>query len=237
MQVEAQTWMEKVRPLVSDSNCDQRFVINMDQTPIFFCMLPRTTLERIGSRTVNVRTPTASTLRVTVAVTITANGDMLPPLFVFKGKPGGRISREFTGYPSGGVYTVQDSAWMDESIMLIWIDQILIPYVATRPVGVEPVLILDAYRCHMMSSIVKKIEEAGVRLAHIPGGCTSVCQPVDVEIGKPLKCRVRDKLSMWMTEQGSESCPVRFTPPNRSTVADWVITSLQDLPGSLIKNS
>jgi hypothetical protein len=67
---------------------------------------------------------------------------------LFKVKPGGRISREFTGYHSDGVNTVQDSAWMDESIMLIWIDQILVPYVATRPAGVEPEMILDTYRCH-----------------------------------------------------------------------------------------
>jgi hypothetical protein len=114
MKAEALKWIEEVRLLVSR---DQRFVINMDQTPIFFSMLPRTTLEPIGSSTVNVPNSTGSTFGVTITVTVTANGDMLPPLFVFKGKPKGRISREFTSYPAGAVYTVQDHAWMDESMM------------------------------------------------------------------------------------------------------------------------
>jgi hypothetical protein len=122
VKAEALKWIEEARLLV---NRDQRFVINMDQTPIFFSTLPRTTLEPIGSRTVNVRTSTGSTLRVTIAVTVTANGDMLPPLIVFKGKPKGRISREFPSYPARAVYTVQTHAWMDESIMNIRIDQIL----------------------------------------------------------------------------------------------------------------
>jgi transposase-like protein len=135
MKAEALNWIEEARLLVNRDHC---FVINMDQTPIFFSMLPRTTLEPIGSTTVNVRTSAGSTMRVTVAVTVTAGGDMLPPLVVFKGQPKGRIAREFQSYPAGAVYTVQTHAWMDESIMNIWIDEILKPYVETKPVGVEP---------------------------------------------------------------------------------------------------
>jgi hypothetical protein len=54
---------------------------------------------------------------------------MLAPLFIFKGKPGGRIEREFTNYDIGGIYYVQDKAWMDQSIMMKWIENVLKPYV------------------------------------------------------------------------------------------------------------
>jgi DDE superfamily endonuclease len=68
-------------------------------------------------------------MRVTVAVTITASGEMLPPLFVFKGKPGGQIEQEFLAYKAGGVYCVQEKAWMDEVIMLKWVETVLRPFV------------------------------------------------------------------------------------------------------------
>jgi hypothetical protein len=84
---------------------------------------------------------------------------------------------------------------------------------------VEPLLILDAYRCHKMKSIVNKIEELGARVHHIHGGCTSVCQPVNVGIRKPLKHRLRNKHSMWKSEQVGGTISVRLTPSPRSDVA------------------
>lgn len=174
-------------------------------------------------------------MRVTVAVTLTANGEMLPPLFIFKGKPGGRIEREFADYPAGGIYTVQEKAWMDESIMLVWVEQVLKPFVQTAPVGIAPVLFLDSYRCHMMASVVSRIEDMGVQVEHIPGGCTGLCQPVDVGIAKPLKSHVRNKWEDWMVAQGGET--VRFVPPSRKTVASWVVTTIQELPSAIIKRS
>jgi len=98
----ATDWLQQIRPMLLGGHHDQRFIINMDQTPIFFSMLARTTLEPVGSRTVNVRPLTSSTMRVTVAVTVTAGGNMLPPLFVFKGKPGGQVRWEFTAFHDGG---------------------------------------------------------------------------------------------------------------------------------------
>ena len=67
--------------------------MNMDQTPVFFSMSDGTTLEVEGSRTVNARSSCGSTMRVSVAVTITASGEVLPTFIVFKGKPYGRIAQ------------------------------------------------------------------------------------------------------------------------------------------------
>ena len=155
-------------------------------------MLPRTTLEASGAQTVNVHTSTSSTMQVTVAVTVTASGDMLPPLFVFKGKPRGQIEQEFSTYEPGGIYNVQEKAWMDEPMMLKWVKTVLRPYVDMAPAGIEPVLFLDSYCCHMMMSVVNVIQDMGVQVEHIPSGCTGLCQPIDVGIGKPLKNHLRN---------------------------------------------
>ena len=55
------------------------------------------------------------------------------------------------------------------------------------PAGIEPMLFLDAYQCHMMASMVNVIQDMGVQVEHIPSGCTGLCQPIDVGIGKPLR--------------------------------------------------
>ena len=134
----------------------------------------------------NVRTPTSLTMRVTLAVTITASGKTLTPMMVFKGKPSGRIQLGFPNYPQGCLYACQDKSWMDEAVMLSRVDKVLKPYIQSAPAGIHPILLIDQYRCHMMESVVNKIQDLGCAVEHIPGGCTGLAQPVDVGIGKPF---------------------------------------------------
>ncbi len=123
-------------PIVSDGNCNLRFVINMDQTPVYFSMNAKRTFEVVGKKTVHICTMTNDTKRVTVAVTITADGTLLPLTLIFKGKPNGRIvTKEFPrgDYPTTHFYKCQDNAWMDEEVMITWVNKVLAPYVATAP--------------------------------------------------------------------------------------------------------
>ena len=51
---EARVWMEHTRPLVTGPHRDPEYVINMDQTPMFFSMNAKKTLELIGRKTIHV---------------------------------------------------------------------------------------------------------------------------------------------------------------------------------------
>jgi hypothetical protein len=85
---------------------------------------------------------------VTVAVTITADGTLLPSTLIFKGKPDGPIAKkEFPSgvYPATHFYKCQENAWMDEEVMIAWVNKVLAPYVATAPDHVVPILILDMH--------------------------------------------------------------------------------------------
>ena len=200
---EAAEYMALVRQLLVGPHRDRRFVLNMDQTPCWFSMSKKRTLEVVGRKTVHIRRSTNDTKRAMVAVTITAACTVLPLMVVFKGQRTGRIATtEFSTYPTTHHYRCQQKAWMDEQVMLDWVDEVLSPYIATAPEHVIPVLVLDSYRCHMMASVVTRIQELGVEVMHIPGGCTSLCQPVDVGFNKPFKDRVRRQWVSWMIAFG-----------------------------------
>ena len=97
----------------------------MDQTPVPFTYNSKKTLEIVGRRSVHVRKSTNDTKRATFAMTVTASGTVLKPLLIFKGKPGGRIKqREFPTYPKEMLYSCQENAWMDERVMLMWVEKI-----------------------------------------------------------------------------------------------------------------
>jgi len=143
---EALDYMNLLRTLLLGPHRDWRFILNMDQMPVYFFMTRKKTLEVVGIKTVHIRTSTSDTKRAMVAVTIAADGTVIPLTTIFKGKPDGRIARtEFSTYPTTHHYHCQDSAWMDERVMLAWVEKVLKPYVANAPERVIPILILNSY--------------------------------------------------------------------------------------------
>ena len=101
----------------------QRFILNMDQT-LFF----NDTIKNFGEMRVSDNYCVLFQWIkwwATVALTVTASGLLLPPLFVFKGKEGGRIECGFSRFQDGAFYSVQDHAWMDERMTLVWVAKVL----------------------------------------------------------------------------------------------------------------
>ena len=159
-------------------------------TPIFFSMVRNTTLNHVGDQSMNVCSSSGSTMCTTLALTVTAAGGLLPPNFVFKVKPGGHVQRELKNFPEGALYTIQHNAWMDESVMLQWVDQVLKPWYETVPDDIVPYLLLDSYKVHLMISVTCRVESLRIEVDDIPGGCTGLAQAINIRIGKPFKNRV-----------------------------------------------
>ena len=78
-----------------------------------------------------------------------------------------------------------------------------------------------------MATVVNDIEDLGVEIIHIPGGCTGLCQPVDIGIGKPLKSRARQLWESWMIENGIDSAVSR--PPSRMMLTEWITESVEGI--------
>ena len=184
---------------------DQRYIINMDETPIFFSMTNTKTLAVTGSRTVNARQSKNASKRVTVAVSVTASGTVLKPMVIFEGKPSGRIAREFPEFNPRAMYCCQERAWQNKVTMIYWVNNLLKPYLYTRPVGVIPMLLLDEYSVHVMPEILCLVQDLGCEFSIIPGGTTCHAQPVDVGINKPLKNRVHSRWNDFLMEQDIDS--------------------------------
>ena len=69
---------------------DQRLelIINMDETPIYFDIPEKTTIELKGTKNVKISTFGNDKSRVSVILAIVGNGDKLAPMMIFKGQPG-----------------------------------------------------------------------------------------------------------------------------------------------------
>ncbi len=104
--------------------------------------------------------------------------------------------------------------------MLAWVEEVLASYVAMAPKDIIPLLILDSHQCHMMASVVQKIQELGVEVKHIPGRCTFLCQLVNVGFNKPFKSRVQKMWIKWLINEGINQGTASLL--TRRDIAMWV---------------
>ena len=148
--------------------------------------------------------------RVTAALTVSSNGEKLRLLIIFKGSEGGRIARTFQSrnspYPIEAIYAVQANAWMNEQIMIKWLDHILFPYTTTAAQeGRNVVLVLDTLRSHQTVEVRRRIRENGIQVLCVPGGLTGQLQPLDVGIKGPFKHWLRE--ANTSEDLGSQASP------------------------------
>ena len=102
-------------------------VANMDETPAFFDMIPAKSICKTGSRECIVRTSGSEKKHVTVVLSAAADGTMLPPMLIFKGKTDKTIKK--LHIPEGFIVKTQEKSWMDEGLMEVWIEEIWLNYV------------------------------------------------------------------------------------------------------------
>ena len=86
---------------------------------------------------------------LTVTLCVTFEGDVLPALAVFKGK------RPLDIRAQDVFVRTQEKAWMDEDMMLEWIDLVWEP--ATE--GKCTLLVLDSFSAHITNDVKKRLKQ------------------------------------------------------------------------------
>ena len=91
------------------------------------------------------------------------------------------------------------------------------------------------FSAHLTDTIKQQLRENKTATAVIPGGLTSLVQPLDVCLNKPFKDRLREKWMTWMMS-GKKT----FTPGGQLraasliTVCQWVKESWQELSKEMV---
>lgn len=214
---------------------DRQFVLsqigNADQTPVNFDMPMSRTVEQKGAHSVLVKTTGAEKQRFTVMLAITADGRKLPPYVIFKRKTVPKVN-----FPCGIHVRAQEKGWMSADLMVDWVRTVW----GRRPGALllPSLLVLDSFRGHLGENVRRELQELRTEIAIIPGGLTSVLQPLDVSVNKPFKDSVRRLYTDWMAQGGHTLTPTgKIKRPSVELVCSWVLEAWRSLPDDLIAKS
>ena len=111
---------------------------------------------------------------------------------------------------------------MDDMLMVDWVKNVW----GKRPGGLrkKSLLVLDAFRCHKSDRMKEMLkEEYRTTLTIIPGGMTSILQPLDVAINKPMKVMLQRRWNEWYAEGEHTFTPSgNMRKPTLLDVCSWV---------------
>jgi hypothetical protein len=173
-------------------------ILNMDKTNVYFDPSPRTTLSRIGERSVNACISGHSGW-CTVILACMMSGIKLPAMVIWQGVPNGRIAREVLGqlFACDNIkHTVQVWGRMDLDKYQLWVREVLVPYLNGR----YGYLLQDQFSARMKEENIATTQRAGVEVDFIPAGYTACLQVLDKGVNKPFKQFVRDDSIAWLQQ-------------------------------------
>lgn len=79
-------FLQAVRLVRVGYNYPKELIGNMDKTPMYFDMSDNLTVDKRVTKTISIRTTGAEKRHLAVVLAATADGQMLPPMVIFKGK-------------------------------------------------------------------------------------------------------------------------------------------------------
>jgi hypothetical protein len=95
--------------------------------------------------------------------------------------------------PDNVIVAVSESGSMNQELMEFYIDKVLQP----DNKGEKSMLIMDEFGAHKTERIKNKLARANIDPFMIPGGYTSLLQPLDVSLNKPMKQCFRQLYTNW----------------------------------------
>ena len=165
-----------------------------------------------------------------MSFTVAADGFILPPMILFRSKT--NQTMKDTEAPEGFVIVTQEKAWMDESLIFIWFDQVWKSYVEKKQKEFDfnrPLMVYDAFKAHTTDEMKAVLSVNSTNLIMVPPGCYSKCQSLDVCISKPFKGVLRNCWEDYgayivtnLSEEEQNSEKFKLPSPSRQAIVNWV---------------
>jgi DDE superfamily endonuclease len=201
----------------------------MDETAVYFEDNRTQTIDIKGRKHIIMKTTGFSSMRVTVMLSMWADGRKSKPVVLYKGKQ----TNDFK--INGNIYSVaQDKAWVNQEILIKWIN-LMFPSVDYSE---GKCIVWDSCRAHISETVKNHCMKRNIKLIVIPGGLTAYLQAGDIGVNKEFKDKVFEMINQW-----KNSDLVQYTRggnprrPAQDIVNSWVSRAWDELSINNIRRS
>ena len=138
--------------------------------------------------------------------------------------------------PRGIHVRAQAKGWMDESLVKDWLNSVWSK--VGRLLRKRNLLVWDSFRAHVSDNVKRVLKNSRTDVAVIPGGMTSLLQPLDVSVNKPFKDNLRQYWNKWMLDGNHTFTPAgRIRKPDLRQICQCILESWSAISPDIFKRS
>ena len=181
-------------------------VLNWDQTGIHYVPVSDWTMEKTGSKRVEIVGANDKRQIISAVFAGTKSGKFLPPQLICQGKTP-KCLPPTDHVPSNWDITFTENHWANEMTVMRYLERILFPYVEAKRAELHldtnyPCLVIfDRFRGQCTSRITSMLKKRHIHIAVVPANCTDRLQPLDVSVNKAVKVFLRNQFQDWYAER------------------------------------
>jgi hypothetical protein len=186
-------WFDAYRKLIQEYKITQENTYNMDESGFSIGTMESTRIILDSTLRTKHQAHPGRQEWVSMVECICADGTILPPLGIFKGKtvvqnwiPATVINQWFSANTKG---------WTSNIHGLEWLKRVFEPITRTKAKGEYRLLICDGHDSHISGSFIAHCLQNKILLLILPPHTSHLLQPLDVAFFGPLKGRLTAALS------------------------------------------
>jgi hypothetical protein len=200
---------------------DPAVILNADETFLQFYSTDKRVIAQTGSKRVGTKlSPENEKLGATLMVTMSClSNELLPPFIIFDGSslsnPRCKLAKQWFPHEPAAV-RFQKSHWMDSDL-----SQQYLAWIKKQFGRLRILLIWDRASQHFSNLTEACAANLGIRLVYIPEGLTSLIQPADIAMNRPIKAAMRRMYSEYVCSEQVELSNSGNVKVTRERLVSW----------------
>ena len=210
-------------------------IITFDETPLFFNMPKIRRAIHRGIREIIIETQKQEEVEVSVILSVSSDGNKLPPFVIFKrwGKKEIEIEkklRELAIVKRGHIFfEFNERACSNNYIIEQWFQKVYWPYLFKHSETGRGLIVLDMESSLFDKKFLELLNSRNQLFSLIPAGLTRIVQPLDVKINKPFKQNLEKIYFKACKDVGKNLENIR-----RDILLEWILNCWYD--DEIVKN-
>ena len=197
-------FLKDIKSIITMDEIPLDLIINFDQTGINYVPISSWTMEKEGTKRVEV-VAKDDKRQMTAVFAGSLSGDFLPPQLIYEGKT--KRCLPCFQFPTTWNITHTVNHWSNEETMKEYIEVVILPYISKKkedlqlPNEQSALLIFDNFKAQCTSSILTFLDNHNINVVLIPANCTDRLQPLDLSINKAAKEFLRTEFKEWYAQE------------------------------------